>query len=178
MIITISGALGSGKTTVADLLAGKLKMKRYSVGMLMRQIARKRRVSLLRLSKQAETDKSIDKELDKAQIEIGKQKDNFIIDGRLSWHFIPDSFKIFLDVSEKEAARRIFRQRRKDEKYNATFKKTLENIRARKRSEIKRYKKYYGLNYYNKRHYDLVVDTTGLPPEEVVEWIMGRVKKD
>ncbi|MBI5871514.1 cytidylate kinase family protein [archaeon] len=176
MIITISGALGSGKTTVADLLAKRLKIKRHSVGSLMRDMARERKTSLLKLSRQAETDSSIDRELDKKQIQLGKEKDNFIIDGRLSWHFIPDSFKIFLDVNDKEAAKRIFKARRSDEKYNTTLKKTLQNIKKRKTSEIKRYRHYYGLNYYNKKNYDLVIDTTDISAEEAAKDIFEKLK--
>lgn len=177
MIITISGALGSGKTTVADLLARRLRMKRRSVGEFMRDMARERKVSLLKLSEMAEKDRGIDRELDKRQVEIGKREDNFIIDGRLSWHFIPHSFKVFLDVSEEAAAKRIFKARRPDEKYNTTLKKTLGNIQTRKKSEINRYKRYYKLNYYDKKHYDLVIDTTNIKPEEVVERIVKAVRK-
>ena len=67
----------------------------------MREIAAKRGITLLELSKLAETDRSIDKELDNYQIQLGKDEDNFIIDARLGWHFIPDSIKIFLDVNDE-----------------------------------------------------------------------------
>ena len=89
MIITISGIAGSGKSTVAKLLAKKLNYKHYSIGDFMRQIAKERKLTLLELSKQAEKDNSIDKELDKKQIELGKTKDNFVIDSRLGFHFCP-----------------------------------------------------------------------------------------
>ena len=99
MIITISGALGSGKSTVAKILVQKFNLKHYSTGDFMREIAVKRGITLLELSKLAETDKSIDEELDERQIKLGEEEDNFIIDARLGWHFIPNSIKIFLDVT-------------------------------------------------------------------------------
>ena len=64
MIITISGKAGSGKSTIAKELAKKLKLKHYSIGDLMRQIAKEKNISLIELSKLAEKDNSIDKELD------------------------------------------------------------------------------------------------------------------
>ncbi|MBI4980115.1 cytidylate kinase family protein [Candidatus Woesearchaeota archaeon] len=173
MIITISGALGSGKSTVAKLVAQKLNLKHYSTGDFMREIAIKRDLTLLELSKLAEKDPSVDKELDERQIRLGKKEDNFIIDARLGWHFIPHSVKVFLDVTDEEAARRIFAERRADEKYNTTLKKTLENIKRRKESETKRYRQYYGVNYFDLKNYDLVVDTTKLTAVQAAEKI-GR----
>ena len=94
MIITISGSPGSGKSTVRDLLAQKLNLKRYSTGDFMRQLATKSGVSLEEFGKMAQQDSSIDKQLDDRQVKLGREEDNFIIDGRLSFHFIPNSIKI------------------------------------------------------------------------------------
>jgi CMP/dCMP kinase len=177
MIITISGALGSGKSTVAKILVQKFNLKHYSTGDFMREIANKRGITLLELSKLAETDRSIDKELDNYQIQLGKDEDNFIIDARLGWHFIPNSIKIFLDVTDEEAAKRIFKEGRTDEKYNTDLNATLENIKNRRASEIKRYQDYYNLNYYDHNNYDLVVDTTEIPAEEVAEKIIKFIEE-
>ena len=177
MIITISGALGSGKSTVAKILVEKFNLKHYSTGDFMREIAAKRGITLLELSKLAETDRSIDKELDNYQIQLGKDEDNFIIDARLGWHFIPNSIKIFLDVTDEEAAKRIFKEGRTDEKYNTDLNATLENIKNRRASEIKRYQDYYNLNYYDHNNYDLVVDTTEIPAEEVAEKIIKFIEE-
>ena len=46
MIIAISGKAGSGKSTIAELLAKKLKLKHYSIGNLMREMAKKKNISL------------------------------------------------------------------------------------------------------------------------------------
>ena len=177
MIITISGALGSGKSTVAKILAKNFDLKHYSTGDFMREIAAKRGVTLLELSKLAETDKTIDEELDERQINMGKEEDNFIIDARLGWHFIPYSLKIFLDVTDEEAAKRIFSEGRTDEKYNVDLQATLENIKNRRESEIKRYQEYYEVNYFDHNNYDLVVDTTGIPAVEVAEKIIKFIEE-
>lgn len=176
MIITISGALGSGKSTVAKLVAQKLNLKHYSTGDFMREIAIKRGVTLLELSKLAEKDASVDKELDERQIRLGKEEEDFIIDARLGWHFIPNSIKVFLNVTDEEAARRVFAERRADEKYNITLEATLKNIKRRKESEIKRYQQYYGMNYFELKNYDLIIDTTTLTAVQVAEKIVKVVK--
>lgn len=172
MIITISGSPGSGKSTVSRLLARKLGYRHYSVGDFMRLIADRRDVSLMELSRIAEKDASIDRELDEMTRRLRGQ-DNFIIDARLAYHFIPQSVKVFLEVDDKEAARRVFNDLRPSEKKgNLTLERTQENLKERKRSEIKRYREYYSLNPYDMGNYDLVIDTTQLSSEEVVKRIM------
>ncbi|MBI2663900.1 cytidylate kinase family protein [Candidatus Woesearchaeota archaeon] len=174
MIITVSGSAGSGKSTVAQILAKKLKYRHYSVGDFMRVIAKKRKKTLLELSKDAESDETIDEELDDMQISLGRQ-DNIVLDSRLGWHFIPRSFKVFLDVDKNTAAQRIFKAKRHLENENQSLKATLENINKRKKSELHRYKKYYNLNPYDKKHYDLVIDTTGQTAEETAFAIIKAI---
>ena len=141
----------------------------------MREIAKQRKLTLLELSKQAEKDSSIDKELDKKQIELGKTQDNFVIDSRLGFHFIKNSKKVFLKVDLKEAANRILNEKRKHEQYN-DINESEKKIITRINSEEKRYKEYYNLDYKDKKHYDLVIDTTNTIPEEIVENIIKIFK--
>ena len=176
MIITISGNAGSGKSTVGKIVSKKLGLKRYSTGDFMRQMAEERGITLLELSKLAEFDRKIDEELDMRQIELGKNEDNFIIDARLGFKFIPNSIKIFLYCELDESARRIFNHARSTEK-NESFEQTKENIKTRQESERKRYKEYYNLeNYMDEKHYDLVVDTTNISPEEVAKKIFEYIE--
>lgn len=177
MRITISGKPGSGKSTIAKAIAKKLSYRHYSVGDFMRQIAEEKGMTVLELSKLAEKSTDIDKQLDEKQIRLNKE-DNFVIDSRLGFHFIPGSIKIFLDIGDEEAAKRIFRQNRKEEKENKTLKETLDNIKKRGKSEILRYKKYYKLDCYDKKHYDFIIDTTKMNAGEVVEAVMGFLRKN
>jgi CMP/dCMP kinase len=176
MIITITGALGSGKSTVGKAIAKEMKLKHYSTGDYMRTMAANRGITLLELGKIAETDFAVDKEIDDWMVNLGKTKNELIVDSRLAWYFIPKSFKIFLDVTEEEGARRIFAQKRNDESYNTDFDKALENLKARKESEKKRYRELYGINFYDLENYDLVINTTEIPAEEVIKKIMKALE--
>lgn len=176
MIITVSGIAGSGKSTIAKLLAKKLNYKHYSIGDFMREMAKEKGVTLLQLSKQAETNKSIDKELDKKQIKLGKKQDNFVIDSRLGFHFIPNSKKIFLEVDLNEAAKRIFKEKREHEQYS-DVQESIEKIKTRIKSEDKRYMEYYDVDYHNKNNYDILIDTTNLKPEEVIGKIVKKMNQ-
>ena len=182
MKVTISGVPGSGKSTVAKLVAGEFGFRHFSAGDFMREIAAKRRLSLLEISKAAEKDRSIDEELDRRTAEIGRKQDDFVMDSRLAYHFIPASFKVFLTVDDKEAARRIFQDirgrkaGRKVEKESTSLASTLANIRKRKKSEQRRYMKYYKLDPYDVGQYDFVIDTTKSTPEKVSRKIIEAVK--
>ena len=176
MKITISGEPGAGKSTAARLLAKKLNYKHYSIGDFMRDMAQERKIDFFAFIKLAEKDKSIDEEIDQRQIELGQKEDNFVIDSRLGFHFIPDSVKIFMDADFEERAKRVFGDRIRKE-HNVTLENTKENLKMRKNNELKRYMGYYNLNPFDKRHYDFVIDTTNLTPEQVVEKMLAFINK-
>lgn len=176
MIITISGRAGSGKSTVAKLLSERLKLRHYSIGDIMREMASEKGLSLLELNGLAERDKSIDLELDNKLKELGRSKDNFAVDGRLAAFFIPHAeIRIFLDADLRVRAERILNDKRQQEK-SSSIKETMASIKKREESEKKRYKDYYGADYLDKKLYNYVVDTTRLTPKQVVGRIIKFVK--
>ena len=177
MIITISGKAGSGKSTIAKLLSEKLNLKHYSIGDLMRVMATEKELSLLEFNKLAEKDSSIDLELDNKLKDLGKTKDNFVVDGRLTAFFIPHAqVKVFLDADDEVRAQRILNDRRQHEK-SESLKETIANIKKREESEKKRYQKYYGVNYLDKKLYNHIIDTSNMAPNEVVNKIIKFVKE-
>lgn len=177
MRITISGKAGSGKSTVAKLLSEKLNLKHYSIGDLMRAMAIEKGISLLEVNKMAEKDISIDSELDDKLKELGRTKDNFVVDGRLTAFFIPNAeIRVFLDADDKTRASRILNENRNQEE-SRNIKDTMINIKNREESEKKRYKKFYGIDYLDKKLYNLIIDTTNLTPIQVVEEIIGYTRK-
>jgi len=108
MIITISGKAGSGKSTVAKEVAKHLKLQHYSMGDLQRKYAKEKGITIEELGKLEAKDNKIDKEVDAYQTKLSEQEDDFIIDGWISFHFIPKSIKIFLNCDEDVGAKRIF----------------------------------------------------------------------
>lgn len=137
----------------------------------MREIAKKRSLSIMELSKIAETDSTIDEELDTKQKQIGKEEDNFVMDSRLGFHFIPDAFNIFFTVDIKEAAKRILKDKRKEESYKDP-EEAMSFLKERMRSENIRYKEYYDLDFPKKEFFNLIIDTTKKTPGEIISEIL------
>ncbi len=181
MIISISGTAGSGKSTVAKKLAEKLNWPCYYIGKMRREIARKQGLTLAEYNKLGEKTPATDLKVDNYQKKLGKIKDNFIIESRTSWYFTPHSLKIYLDVDEKVGAKRIFkelkgRHSRNEDKNLKTVADVLKSQRARKRSDKKRYAKYYKIDVYDKKNYDFVLNTTSLNKRQVFAKIYSFVR--
>jgi len=181
MIITIGGYPGSGKSTAASYLAKKFKLKHMSIGDFRREMAMKRGMTLEELNKLGEKQAFTDKEADDFLKKLGK-KDNLIIDARLGWHFIPKSVKIFLKVKPEAGAERIFREKRESEKKYKNISEVVKANKKRIESDIKRYRKYYGLNPYNISNYDIIIDTSAMSIKEMCivteKAVSAFIKKD
>lgn len=172
-VVTISGLPGSGTTTVAKLLAEKTGMRYVNVGELFRQLADKNKMNLEMFEEYCEEHPEIDREIDKKQEEL-LRKGNIIMEGRLSgWiaHIKKiKAFKIWLDCEDEERIRRI-----EEREGGEIFDKKRETKR-RIESEKRRYRKFYGIDLEDKSIYDMIVDTTNIPPEKIVEKIMEKIK--
>ena len=176
MRITLSGTPGSGKTSVAKSLSRRLKLKHYSIGDLMRKIAKEKNMTLIQLIRLANKSDEVDKELDKAQIDL-KKEDNFVIDSRIGFYFIPNSVKIFLDADFDIRIKRIFGSKRVEETYS-DLSQAKKEIKERFDSEQERYRKIYDLDYLDKKNYNYILDTSNLNVEESTDKIIKFIKKD
>lgn len=178
-IITLAGNLGSGKSSTAKGLADILNYEHYSTGDFMRAIADEKGISLIELSSLAESDRSIDEELDNKNKEVGK-KENVVIDSRLGFYFIPHSFKVFLKLDPEISAERILKDKQtnsnRQNEANQDFdtkEGIMRNIKIRQESERKRYQEMYGISdYTDSSNFDLIIDTSLLPLEGVVDKII------
>lgn len=175
MIITVCGKPGSGKSTLAKYLAKKFHYKFISIGNEARKIASKLRISIIELSKRAEKDKKIDKLIDSINLKY-KNKDMHVIDSRIAFYFFPKSLKIFLNIRPEIAAKRILATKRPTERMK-TFKETLKEIKERFRIDRRRYKRNYGIDIYNIKNYDIVIDTSAMDIAEMNHFAEKAVRK-
>jgi cytidylate kinase len=179
MHITITGNLGSGKSTIGKLLSEKHNFEIYSTGKVQRELARQMNLSTLELNQLMMNDRKYDHMIDDETARISRDsKDrNIIFDSRLAWHFVEHSFKVFVSVSLDVAAERIMKdQRGSVEKYSSVEEaKNLLDQRAK--TESIRYKDIYNLNYMDFSNYNLIIDSTYCDPDTIAEIVMEEAKE-
>lgn len=182
MIISFGGAPGSGKSTIAKMLAEKLAWPHYYMGGLRREAAKKRGLTLEEYNLLGESDPNTDKEVDEYQQELAKKHDDFIVEGRTSWYFLPQSIKIYLDVGPEEGAKRIFSNlQEKNDRNEAnklfSWQDVLKSNKKRMASDKTRYWRYYQIDVYNKDNYDFFLDTTALDKNQVFQAVSAYVQE-
>jgi len=172
--ITLSGLSGSGKTTIAEVLAKNLNLKLINSGDIYRSLAEESKVSLEEFS--AKHNDEVDYEIDKRSLKFAKEG-NVLIVGRLAGWVAGDNadLKIFVKCSLKERAKRVALREGK------TFEEAKKDILARDKSDINRAKKLYGINLKDLSIYDLIINNDKLSFEEAkiipVKKVQALLKK-
>lgn len=176
-IISIAGDLGSGKTTVTKLMQRDLGYEIYRNGTYFRKLAVEHGMSVTEFNEYVINHSEIDRQIEQSAAEYAKDHDEFIIDARLGWYSVPESFKIYLTVDIDEAARRAFNDLdRKESESFATIEEQKADIIRRFELENKRYFELYGVHKEDLNNYDYVLDTTNILPEEVNKKIIEAYK--
>jgi CMP/dCMP kinase len=178
-IITIAGALGGGKSSTAKLIAKELGYEFFSSGDLFRQIAQERGLTIEEINTVADTEISIDHDVDERLRALGKQE-KIVIDSRLAYHWIPESFKVYLNLDTRIAAERIFKQIQSEGRQSQSANSVEELIQAtemRKKSEHDRYKRLYGFDLSDLSSFDLVINTAEHDLNTVVQIVLTEYRK-
>jgi len=155
MRITVSGLPGSGTTSLSRYLAEHHGFTMISAGEVFRQLAKEHNMELAAFGRLAEEDPAFDKMIDARQKEIAKERDNIIVEGRLSGWMVEDAdLKIWLYAPVSCRIRRIaFRDQVTDEK-------TAEHLTLdRERCEAGRYQSYYSIDIGDLSKYHLILNS-------------------
>ncbi|MFH1065964.1 MAG: (d)CMP kinase [Nanoarchaeota archaeon] len=169
MKITIGGVPGAGKSTVAKLVADKLGYDFYSIGAIRRKLAEEKGLTIHEFNSLPEDTDSM---VDEYQRQLGKEGDNFVNEGRLAFHFVPDSVKIYFMCHEQVAAQRIMTDSRSSEGTYSSIDDAVEGVRKRMQSDRERYAKHYNIDCYEPKHFSHVIDTTNLTIDRAVEEVL------
>ncbi|MCQ2412157.1 MAG: AAA family ATPase [Sphaerochaetaceae bacterium] len=168
MRIAVSGKSGCGNTTVSTLLAQKLGYP--MINFTFRQMAQERGMDFWDFCALANKDDSIDKELDKRQVEMAMALDNCVLGSRLAiWMLKQADFKVYLLASDEERARRITRRE------GGTLEERLAQTQNRDAHDSERYQRIYSIDNADTSIADLVVDTQGKTPDEIVDIIVAAI---
>lgn len=169
-IITISGKPGSGKSSTADKVAELLSYTRHSSGEMVREILAKKGLTLEEYNDEAKDNHNLDALVDERLRELRTKKD-IVVDSRLGFYWLPESFKVYLDLDLSVATARIFKDtvtnsQRGVEK-SASLDEVAKTVERRVRDERNRFKSLYNIDPYNTANFDLVIDTSRHSPQTV-----------
>jgi len=155
MRITVSGLPGSGTTSLSRYLAECHGFSMISAGEVFRQLAKEHDMELDEFGRLARENPSYDKMIDARQKEIAEQRDNIIVEGRLSgWMVAGADLKIWLFAPIGCRIKRIvFRDQVADEKTAECI--TLE----REQCEAGRYQLYYNIDINDLSIYHLILNS-------------------
>jgi cytidylate kinase len=171
-IITISGKPGSGKSSTADKVAELLGYTRYSSGDMVRNILAREGITLAEYNEKADGDHNLDNKVDEYLRGFRNKKD-IVIDSRLGFYWLPESFKVYLDLDIQVATVRIFKDavnnnmRTKSGETASSLDAVTKQVKHRMESERRRFKEMYNVDPYNTEHFDLVIDTSRHTPQTV-----------
>ena len=177
MFISISGKLGSGKSTVCHYLKENHGFEIFSTGVIHRKLALERGLSTLEFNKSLNSDAAIDLMIDdelRKFARLNKDK-NIIFDSRMAWHFVPDSFKVFLTIDPQTAADRVFSNRILEEETYASREKAMQELIDRREVENARFKTFYGVDCNDLNNFDFILDTPNLSPSQAGEAVYNAV---
>ncbi len=182
MYITITGELGSGKSTVAQLLCDKYGFTKYSTGTIQREIAKEKGITTLELNQLMSNDvnNEYDAMIDNKTIEISRKNvgKDIVYDSRMAWHFVEESFKVYVTVDIHVAANRVIMADRGQEEHYDSLEEAAKSLIKRKQLEDSRFAQIYSVNTTDFDNYDLIVDSTVLSPDELAKFIMEKTKDE
>jgi len=170
--ITITGDLGSGKSAVSKILCARTGFNYVSTGRIQRRLAEEMGLDTLEMNRLADIDPSIDDKIDSVFLELGASPENYVVDSRMAWFFLPQSFKVYLKTDVDVAVDRILHDPNRVNEGYENRQEAVQKLNARKQSENARFLKKYGADCSNMENFDLVIDTANRSPEDVYALII------
>jgi CMP/dCMP kinase len=161
-IITVAGSPGSGKSSTARAVAAALGFRHFSSGDQFRRLAALRGESIEAMNISAEVQRDIDLEVDRQLQAMYDSEEEIVIDSRMAWCWMPQSFRVFLVLDRDTAAERIFAHLRNEGRISEDAQSVEEvrrSIARRFASEQKRYETLYDVDFTDPLNFDLVVNT-------------------
>lgn len=154
LIITVSGPHGSGRSSQAQYLSQEFGLRYISTGMLFREMAEQRGLSMEEMSRLAEENCDFDNYLDERAKEESA-KGGVVIDATLAaWVATNPDLKIYLWAEFDDRVQRIA------EREGRPIEAVIRETRARESSEKERFQRFYKVDIDELSVYDVVLNTS------------------
>lgn len=168
--IAISGKICTGKTTLFKNLQKKLKWKIFSVGQYFRQYVKNHHLTLENAEEQND---KLTRQIDFKAKRLLKTKKHIILEGWMAGimaNDIPCTLRVFLTCDDKIRIKR-FCQREK-----ISYREAKKKILTREKNLFQKLKQiYHRSDFTTKKNYDLIINTSFLTPQEILDKVLNRL---
>ncbi len=172
MNIAIGGLSGSGKGTLAKLIAKKLNLKGpFSAGDIFRKMAKENGYSLEEFHKIVKENPEYDKKIDEEIKFLSFKEDGAVFEGRLPPYICNAQLKIYLECPLETRAERVAKRDK------IPFKEALQKTKFRDNENHERFKNLYGIDTNNLSIFDLILDSEKNAPQELLSQVLNYIKK-
>lgn len=159
-----------------------LEYTRYSSGDLVRERTSKKGLTLAEYNKLAAKKPEMDHEIDE-ELRALREKNDLVIDSRLGFYWIPESFKVYLWLDTEVAIARIYRDsninigREKVGEGVDSMDAVYKQVEQRSKGERDRFKKLYHVDPFDTENFDLIIDTSRHSPQTVALTVFDNYNK-
>lgn len=168
--IAISGDIGTGKSTLARLLSEKLDWEYISAGNYFREWYKSQGMDVSKVYGIPEEE---DRKMEASFQKEMKEKEGVVFESRLAgWlaRDYPETLKVLCTVENEEAYKRVSKR----DSVSEAEAKTLSIQRSK--DLVDKFNKLYNVSdFLDGKYFDLVINTTNLNPEEVLQKVLEKL---
>lgn len=168
--IAISGDIGTGKSTLARLLSEKLKWEYVSAGNYFREWYKNQGMDVSKVyGIPEEEDRKMEASFQKEMME----KEGVVFESRLAgWlaRDYPETLKVLCTVSNAEAYKRVAKR-------DSVSEEEAEKLSIQRSNDlVEKFNKLYNVSdFLAGKYFDLVIETTNLTPDEVLQQVLEKL---
>ena len=169
--IAISGDIGTGKSTLARLLSEKLGWEYVSAGNYFRVWYKSKGMDVSKVyGIPEEEDRKMEADFKKEMAE----RSNIVFESRLAGWLAQDylkTLKVLCVVDSEEAYKRVAKRD------SVSVEEAEKLSKQRGKDLVDKFNKLYGVSdFLDPKYFDLVIDTTNLSPEQVLEKVLNKIQ--
>ena len=168
--IAISGDIGTGKSTLARLLSEKLNWEYISAGNYFREWYKSKGMDVSKVYGIPEEE---DRKMEASFQKEMQEKDGVVFESRLAGWLAKDysqTLKVLCTVSDNEAYKRVAKR-------DSVTEEEAEKLSKQRAGDlVDKFTKLYGVSdFLDEKYFDLVIDTTNLKPEQVLQKVLEEL---
>lgn len=171
--IAISGDIGTGKSTLARLLSEKLGWEYISAGNYFRDWYKSQSMDVSKVyGIPEEEDRKMEADFKKEM----QEKSDTIFESRLAGWLAkdyPQTLKVLCVVDEGQAFKRVAKRD------SISLEEAQRLSKQRAQDLVDKFNKLYGVSdYLDPKYFDLVIDTTNLSPDQVLDKVLEKLNSN